>query len=69
MSRAELLEKIKGLDISDFLSVLVELHKPFGDKESFCVECSNMHNDRFLYDDMNIPYPCRTIRAIEKELK
>ena len=69
MSHDELMEKIRGLDISDFLRFVLEIHKPFRDKELSCAGCSNLQNDRFLYDDMNIPYPCPTIQAIEKELK
>ena len=40
------------------LRVVVGLHKP---KDGWCVECS--------LSVVNVPYPCFTIQAIEKELQ
>ena len=39
------------------LRAVVELHKPCCDLEELCIECNP-----------NVPYPCPTIQAIEKEL-
>lgn len=40
------------------LRAVVELHKPCCDLEELCNECNP-----------NVPHPCPTIEAIEKELK
>ena len=39
------------------LRAVVELHQPCCDLEELCIECNP-----------NVPYPCPTIQAIEKEL-
>ena len=44
--------------IGDALRAVIELHKP---KDGWCSECSLVTID--------IPYPCRTIRAIEEAIK
>jgi len=46
-----------NLDVHFALSAVVELHKPCCDLEELCNECNP-----------NVPYPCSTIQAIEKEL-
>ena len=45
------------IDLSKALRAVVELHKPCCDLEELCIECNP-----------NVPYPCPTIQAIEKEL-
>jgi len=71
MTHDELLAKIdiwkfqtKGYDdayevhgVLNALRAVVELHKPCCDLEELCNECNP-----------NVPYPCPTIEAIEKEL-
>ena len=42
------------------LRAVVELHKQSGGGSNFCYACSF---------ELEIPYPCPTIQAIEKELK
>ena len=65
MNNDELLAEIDRLDsvLTDSygmsaLRAVVELHKPCCDLEELCIECNP-----------NVPYPCPTIQAIEKELK
>ena len=45
------------IDLSKALRAVVELHKMCCDLEELCNECNP-----------NVPYPCPTIQAIEKEL-
>jgi len=45
-------------ELATALMAVVELHKPCCDLEELCNECNP-----------NVPYPCPTIQAIEKELK
>jgi len=63
MTHDELLAKIDVVPNSDscwkiaIIRAVVELHKP---NKGWCVECS--------LSVVQIPYPCRTIQALEKEL-
>jgi len=52
------------------LRAVVELHKPFNadtDKPS-CSRCMDATTENGKYEMMMSPYPCETIRTIEKEL-
>ena len=59
MTHDELLAKLDyhRCVYSPALMAVVELHKPCCDLEELCNECNP-----------NVPYPCPTIQAIEKEL-
>lgn len=52
------------------LRAVVELHKPFNadtDKPS-CSRCMDATMENGKYEMMMSPYPCETIRTIEKKL-
>ena len=66
MTHEELLEQIQTFGSDESygalqlaLRAVVELHKPSGGGSNFCYACSF---------ELEIPYPCPTIQAIEKEL-
>ena len=66
MTHDELLAKInydiEGNPYDEYMSAIravVELHKPFLYPE----------DDKIYCDECNVKYPCKTIQAIEKELK
>ena len=71
MTRDELLAKLDELDHScsvvgvtiATLRAVVELHKP--DSTGGCNACEQWTNEGAY----QLPYPCPTIQAIEKELK
>ena len=50
-------EKNKAIGFLKAFRAVVELHKPCCNLEELCNECNP-----------NVPYPCPTIQAIEKEL-
>ncbi len=53
-------EQYAGKTFIKALRAVVELHKPFDSQRGMaCLECSNQQD---------MPYPCPTIQAIEKEL-
>ena len=67
MTHDELLEKIptdfRAFKLQDALRAVVELHKPTPFTTPYCSGC-------YEVDDLyQVPYPCPTIQAIEKELK
>ena len=71
MTHDELLERLhieQGCPVGDALRAVAELHKP--DVNNYCSYC----NKRLLCEkcgsrlESYVPYPCPTIRAIEKEL-
>ena len=65
MTHDELLAEINFNDpyysrhLMSALCAVVELHKPFLYPE----------DDKIYCDECNVKYPCKTIQAIEKELK
>ena len=70
MTHDELLAEIKSLNdscsissrLGNALKAVVELHKPI---EGKCNACEQWTNEGAY----QLPYPCPTIQAIEKELK
>lgn len=50
------------------LRALVELHKPFDADVPRCLRCMDATTENGKYEMMPSPYPCETIRTIEKEL-
>lgn len=76
MKHEELLEKLwekrnslcDHLDIHFALSTIVELHKPFDADVPRCSRCMDATTENGKYEMMPSPYPCETIRTIEKEL-
>ena len=72
MTHDELLASIErmmnhdAIFMKDALRAVAELHKPLmGNTLELCKECSQLRR----IDDPVITYPCRTIQAVEKELK
>ena len=71
MNHDELLAEIKSLNdscsvssrLGNALKAVVELHKP--DSTEGCNACEQWTNEGAY----QLPYPCPTIQAIEKELK
>jgi len=65
MNWDELLERVKDIPTT---RVVVELHKPIYDNSCFDLDCCDgPYPD--LCDGCENDYPCKTIQAIEKELK
>jgi len=54
---------VDGIFMKDALRAVVELHKP--DSTGGCNACEQWTNEGAY----QLPYPCPTIQAIEKELK
>ena len=74
MTHDELLETIDFLPLDGLhawmqpaLREVVKLHKPTVDKTAYEV-CEHCDNQGWMRH-MNMPYPCPTIQAIEKELE
>lgn len=69
MTHDELLARLsieEGCPVGDALRAVVELHKPTPENrypEKICQGCSMTEEVVYVY------YPCRTIKAIEKELE
>lgn len=54
--------------IHSALRAIVELHKPFDADVPRCLRCMDATTENGKYEMMPSPYPCETIRTIEKEL-
>lgn len=79
MTHEELLAKINEINdscsvvdvLATTLRAVVKMHKPFNadTDEPSCSRCMDATMEGGKYKMMMSPYPCETIRTIEKELK
>ena len=75
MTYEELLAEVNKLwdvdgtyELYKALRAVVESHKPFDADVPRCLRCIDATTENGKYEMMPSPYPCETIRTIEKEL-